>query len=282
MKQKYLLVESIKEVAYNNNEIYIVSYNIKNNSFDKQEVSELMPTLWDLLLQAYNNDIKGVNNPKRLFKNTTKVRVCYYEGNVVTCAFYSDYKGGNKLMYGGAMRGELHEIGKQGFDAIVQRDSDVENIEEYNWVEASGSVEKAFKRHSAYNLPSKYASEVLQIKDISIVDNFHYKRVIGNENEEFVKTIFGIVSKNILQQIAMDTFGHLYKNAKYTYQMLKNIQNLTEAKQLNVFINNDRPAIMQYAINMFDHFDETSSYGKIYEMKKDLMFYFDNAYEILN
>ena len=128
--RRYIIAESIREIAFNNKEIFIVTYDVKENINDKNEVINVLPRLWEVLLEAYNNDVKGVRNANKLLKSSNKVKVGYYQGNIVAVAFYSDYKNGNKLMYGGAVRGKLHDIGKQCFQAIAYRD--IENIEEYN------------------------------------------------------------------------------------------------------------------------------------------------------
>lgn len=277
--RRYIIAESIREIAFNNKEIFIVTYDVKENINDKNEVIKVLPRLWEVLLEAYNNDVKGVRNANKLLKSSNKVKVGYYQGNIVAVAFYSDYKNGNKLMYGGAVRGKLHDIGKQCFQAIAYRD--IENIEEYNWVEASGSVEKTFKMHNAYMLPNKYVEQILG-KNINLCeDGFHYQRVIGNDNEVFTKIIFGINSEDLLNKIAYETFGHLYKDAKYNYEMLRATQQLKENKQVDVVASNNRPAFIQYAINIYDCFNETSLYGEIYEMPLDLLYYLKYANEIL-
>lgn len=155
------------------------------------------------------------------------------------------------------------------------------NIEEYNWVEASGSVEKTFKIHNAYMLLNKYVEQILG-KNVNLCeDGFHYQRVIGNDNEVFTKIIFGINSEDLLNKIAYETFGHLYKDAKHNYEMLRATQQLKENKRVDVVTSNDRPAFIQYAINIYDCFNETSSYGEIYEMSSDLLYYLKYANEIL-
>lgn len=276
--RKFILIESIREIAYNNKELFIVTYDIANNLLDKAEVSKILPTLWEILLQAYNNDIKGVNSPKKLLKNSHAVRVVYYKGQIVACGFYSDYKKGNKLMYGGAVRNELHNIGKQGFDALVHRD--VENIEEYNWVEASGSVEKAFKRHNAYMLPNKYVNQILNKDYVLCDDGFHYERVF--EDVVVKKMIFGINSENLLNTISNECFGQLLTDIKTTYEKLRAVQNLKEEREISTVNEKDRPAELQYAIDIMYDIDEFSSYTYTYDFPNEIIEYLKYSISVLN
>ena len=275
--RNFLLLESVREIAFNNKEMFIVTYDITNNPLDKEEVLKILPTLWNLLLQAYNNDIKGVKTSKKLFKNSNIIRVVYYKGQIVACGFYSNYRKGNKLMYGGAIRGNLHEIGKQGFDAIIHRD--VENIEEYNWVEASGSVEKAFKRHNAYMLPNKYVNQVLDKEYTLCEDGFHYERIF--DDEVVRKMIFGIKSKELLEIISNECFGQLLKDVKTTYEKIRAIQNITEEKEIKVIDEKNRPAELQYAINIMCDIDEYIGYTNTYDFPESLIKYLIYSKNIL-
>ena len=276
--RNFILLESVREIAFNNKEMFIISYDINNNSSDREEIRKILPILWDVLIQAYNNDIKGVANQEKLFKNSHLVRVVYYKGQIVACGFYSTRLSGNKLMYGGAIRGELHEIGKQGFDAIIHRD--IENIEEYNWVEASGTVEKAFKRHNAFMLPNKYVKQVLNKEYILCEDGLHYERIF--EDGVVKKMIFGINSEQLLETISKECFGQLLKDVETTYEKLRAVQNLQEEKEIKTVDERDRPAELQYAFFLLDHIDEYVNYTYTYDLPKKIIGYLKIAKNIIN
>ncbi len=87
------------------------------------------------------------------------------------------------------------------------------NITNWNqgvWFEASGKIEKMCKELGGFNVPSKYAAVYLRDIPHSIIDDYHYSRKIGGNDE--IKTIYGFKSQ--------ETFDILTKRTQHSYQKL--------------------------------------------------------------
>jgi hypothetical protein len=71
------------------------------------------------------------------------------------------------------------------------------------WVEASGAIERYFKKYNGYPMPNLLAPKILNISHSAIrmsnQDEVHYERQISNE--WFEKMIFGIKSEEIYNMV---------------------------------------------------------------------------------
>ena len=284
---KYILIESTSEIAYNNKSIVIITYDIERNSNDANEIKAMMPTLWQILIEAYRGDIKGCDSAQKLYRNSDVVRVAYYKKQIVAAAFYRNTeterdKRNNKLMYCGAVRNGLHDIGVLAVDAIVKRDSSIENLTEHNWVEASGKLEYWFKQHKAFMLPKQYASEILNKEvDTSTDDDYHYYRIIGKENNKVLKMIFGASNDGIINQVAEECYGQLNRDVRMNYEKMISIQNLSQVTEARIIDENDNPAAKRYAYAIYDCIEEAVNYNEIYEMPEEILKCLSEAREVL-
>lgn len=282
MRTKYLY-ESVSEPAFNNKEVAIITYNNKDAS-DRAELQSLRDILWQLIYNAYNGNVVGMSDGKKLLERSTVVRVAFYNQQPVAAAFYSNRQGGNKMMYCGAVRGELHKIGKQAFEAIVQRDSDGIPLE-LNWAEVSGPVEECFaKCEKAYNLPNRYVGYVLQSPDIELCnDEYHYRRPIGSNREVFTKTIYGLPSLAILNKLTEEVMGHACNNIQYCWQQILLSQQLSEAcNHAQILTEDKEPLLRKYGLGLIDHCVELYSDYNIREMPPYILGYLRSTVQLLS
>lgn len=258
MKTKYLY-ESVSEPACDG-EVTLITYDCLEES-DYKELQSLSDKLWKILMDGYRGNAPGLTNIEDLLMKSNIVRVAFYVKEPVAAAFYSDYLGGNKLTYGGAVRGGLHELGKAAFQAIVQRDCDgIPN--EYNWVEVSGPVETCFAQcKNSFNLPNKYAKGLLKKGGIKLLeDGFHYSRPIGPQHVVFTKTIYGLPSESILGDLTRQIMGQPCDDIEYCWKQIVASQHLSETyNHVRVLDENGNPRVRTFGMALIEHFDELYS-----------------------
>ena len=255
------IMEHIEELSKIDNRISIYTYDLSNDE-DYEDVLSKLPVLWEMILNSYKHigGVKGIKKEKELITKHNLVRIAYLNNDIIAVAFYSDRLKGNKLAYCGT-RGNF---GKLGMSTIIGRDSDPEYIEEYNWVECSGGIEKLFRRAGGYNLPNKYVSDILNNTNIKLLpDGFHYERTIGERsNTTFTKTIYGFNSEEAIKMVYNDVFGDLISDIKLAYERLKDNQTLNKDNN-KTYHNREEVALI-----IIDKIDELHSYADINEFPK--------------
>ncbi len=93
----------------------------------------------------------------------------------------------NKWQYVGSDGSEQDGLSLR---AIIRRHIG-ERFNGWYWTEVDGKLETLFKKYNGHPIPSFMVPEILERKDITIVDESHYSRPIGTEKEENVKIMFG-------------------------------------------------------------------------------------------
>ena len=259
------ILEHIEEISKIDDRIIIYSYDLSNDE-DLYDIENKLNKLWNIVTTSYSKygGVKGINKPIDLIRKHSLVRIAYLDGNIIAVAFYSNRLGGNKL----AFCGSTTEFGKLGMSAIIGRDTDSENIEEYNWVECSGGIEILFRRLGGYNLPNKYASEVLNNSNLKLLgDGYHYERSIGEKTSNvFVKTIYGFNSEELIKKVYNDVFGNLINDIKLAYSRLKDNETLTEDNDFKLYRNR-----LDTALIIIEKIDELHSNSNINEFPQFLI-----------
>ena len=74
---------------------------------------------------------------------------------------------------------------------------DIQNWEEWVWIEASGKIEEIFRKYGGFNVPTKYVKIFLRSIPFDLVDEYHYSRNIGGNME--TKTIFGFKDESTFE-----------------------------------------------------------------------------------
>ncbi|MCD8206318.1 MAG: hypothetical protein LUD72_00105 [Bacteroidales bacterium] len=168
------------------------------NITDRNEIKQNIGRAYELILKSYK-EIGGfltARSEKALYRQTTLLTIYGDEDETYAVGAYSGYLGGNKLC---AIGSDETPTGKLGVRLIIQRD--IREWDGWYWCEASGAVEYLFNQNGGYNIPSLYASEILQRNDIQIIDEYHYIRSFGPEHEPIEKTIFGFRDKEIYDKV---------------------------------------------------------------------------------
>lgn len=267
--------EYAEELSKIQSNIIIRTYSMTDES-DRQFISDNIDTIFDILQNAYKSKggLVGLNKKEDIINRKTYVRLAFYNNQIVAVATYNNISGGNKMDYCGAIGGELHDIGRAGFFSIVTRDK--ENITEYNWIEASGAVEEAFRKFKAYNLPSKYAQQLFPNKKIEQTDDFHYLRTIGKFGQKFKKTIFGFRDESLLNAVYNDVFGDTLDSVEQMYQKLLDSQNsISEASEKSM------QAMLNLACDITSLFMDAYYDNEIREFPRRFLLLMDSTAKIL-
>lgn len=230
---KKMISESLSQESELDKRITIITYYLDDEN-DRKTILQYLDEIYDILVKAYESigGLIGLKNKDDILKNKNNhiIRIAFYYSKVVAVAIYNKRLGGNKLTYGGGIKGQFQEEGKIGFKAIIRRD--VTSDTEYNWIEASGTVEHLFKKYGGLQVPSKFAEEIFGKNKVRIVDDFHYERIIGGQNK-IVKAIFGAHDEGLIERVAKEAFDFLYDELVNTNAWLANKLKEYHDKEVN-------------------------------------------------
>ena len=184
------LIESkeIKSINYNGVNLSIQSYDM-NNTEDKSFIMANKDKIWNLLQQGYESlgGFKGFGSRKDMMRKSSMFHIGFQDGEIITVSVYNDYLDGNKCVGATCIKDGKHENAVKLLNLIIEYN--IQNWNEWVWVEASGKIEELFKEHGGFNVPSKYTKIYLRTIPFELIDEYHYSRAIGGNKE--IKTIFG-------------------------------------------------------------------------------------------
>ena len=173
---------------------------IRVEFIERDKIREIGDLLWNMQTVSYADigGLKAYRSKEHFLSMAKYAKVAYYGESIVACSIYRNMLGGYKLMVLGCNQGQS---GKEGIRAITQ--DDIAKLDLHYWVEASGEIERYFKKHNGCPMPNFFASKILGTDDESIrlskKDMVHYERAISEE--WFEKIIFGIQSEDIYNAV---------------------------------------------------------------------------------
>lgn len=206
--------KEIKSINYNGVNLSIQSFNM-DNADDQSFIMGNKDKIWDLLQHSYEKlgGFKGFASRKDMMKKASMFHLGIQDGEIITVSVYNNYLDGNKCVGTACVTDEKHENAVKLLKFIVEYN--IQNWNEWVWVEASGKIEEIFREYGGFNVPSKYVKIYLRNIPFDLVDEYHYTRRIGGGIE--TKTIFGFKDEN-------------------TFEFLK--KEITD--KVNTFINKDK------------------------------------------
>ena len=144
--------------------------------------------VWEILVKSYEyiGGIKGsgFESAETMIEKIPYWKIAVKEEKVVAVALYKDKNGRKIVAYGS--NGSL--VGKKLVKRIIL--DDVTRDRTYG--EVSDSVEKFIFKHFDESQLEKYlvpAEQAVKIVGGEVVDKYHYRRTLGNENH--IKVMFG-------------------------------------------------------------------------------------------
>lgn len=186
------------------NDITIIEY-LKDSEEWNKTILPNIDRIWEFLQIGYNGNFKGCDKPKKLKTNASLIKIAYNCDDWVALSVYNSYMGGNKCV--GICRTRvngLEELGRQGVEMIIRQD--INNYDKFFWCECSDKIEEYYRNNKGINIPSAYAQTFLPKAIITIIDEFHYSRPLGEDRKEATKTIFGFNTP--------ETFNKIYSEMK--------------------------------------------------------------------
>lgn len=141
--------------------------------------------------------------------------------SIIALAMYSKHLGGNKRFCSAGIRGNLES--REAVESIVKHD--IAPYDGWYWVEASGTIEKLFKKFEGNPIPNHLAHKFLQKPARDLVldeDGIHYTRALGEHGSEIKKMIFGFKSLEYAKK-AMEAIDNYEKFKKDVNQAVEEI-----------------------------------------------------------
>ena len=141
--------------------------------------------------------------------------------NMIALALYSKHLGGNKRFCSAGIRG--NQESREAVENIVKHD--IAPYDGWYWVEASGTIEKLFKKSNGNPIPNHLAHKFLQkpAKDLVLDDDgIHYTRSLGEHGPELKKMIFGFKNLDYAKK-AMEAVDNYEKFKKDVNQAVEEI-----------------------------------------------------------
>lgn len=265
------------EIVSNTNE---GKYTIRTFSTAKEEdlrfLSARSKEMYEILTNSYESigGPIGLEKDEDVINRSSIIKLGFADdGTIIAVVMYSDHLGGNKFSYGGAVMGNYHDLGKQCLEAIVVEN--IETIKEFYWIEASGALENWFRKHNAFNLPSRYVSTIFKWQKIEIIDEYYYQRSIAHK-EPCVKTIFGFNNEQTLKKVFNDFYGYLLDDIEEMYNQLRGIK---EGREENL---SNYPPQVEIACSMVYLFEENLYEGEVKELPLSIISHLKRAVDYLN
>lgn len=224
--KKYLKEEkTLLTTTYHNQNLIVKNYDIENDE-DREFIFKNKDLIWDILVNSYASlgGFKGFKTQKDMLKKCPFYRLGFCDNEIITVTVYNDYLGGNKCVGVGTVKDERHRQSVALLDLIIKYN--IENWNQWVWVEASEKIEEMCKKNGGFNLPSQYAFLYLKGKPYTKTDEYHYIRKIDNTPVE--KTIFGfkdMASFEILNDLIGDKINN-FLNKKNLNESENNIYQL--------------------------------------------------------
>ena len=158
--------------------------------------------VWNQLTLSYQNigGLKSYRDYQDFLKKQHYIRIVLdNNGNVLACATYRRIENSFKMV---AIGCNQESSGKKALEQIIQ--FDIKNMDLHCWAEVSGAIEHYFKKYNGYPMPNTLAGEILNVPNSNIilsnVDNVHYERPIGQNQEVYLKMIYGIKNQEIFEK----------------------------------------------------------------------------------
>lgn len=193
-----LLKESreISNIVYKNHTLSIKQY-FMSDSDDKEFIVNNKDVIWNILQSAYENlgGFNGFQTKRDMLKKSPFFTLGFCDDVIITVTVYNTYLGGNKCVGAACVKDENHENAVKLLEMIMEHN--ISNWNEWVWLEASGKIEEMCKKLNGFNVPSEYVVIYLGNKQYSIIDEYHYTRKIGGNDE--TKTIFGLKNQETFE-----------------------------------------------------------------------------------
>jgi hypothetical protein len=195
----------------------------------------------DGYLAAGLGNFLGCSNESAVKKNTAMLKVArdVASNNIVAMSIYSSRWGGFKCVGATATTDksnpDLYIMGREAIRHIIKEDAKLWN--EFVWIEASGAIERLWKRSGGIQIPSAYLPMFMDEKTLDSVemkddDPYWYTRIIGRGTDDEIrvdKTIYGFSNKDVINKYIEDR--------KITIEELRRKYGILEVRNVSEYVN---------------------------------------------
>jgi len=158
--------------------------------------------IWNFLNDGYifagYDKFCGCDNARSLIKNSSLIKIAYYNNVYIAISVYTSYRSGFKNVGITATTDEtLRILGIDAVHTIIK--NDICNYDNFFWTECSGAIEHLCEKYNGIKIPNEYVFGILQ-KEIKLEnDGFHYIRTIKGDEQR--KIIYGFNNYETFQKI---------------------------------------------------------------------------------
>ena len=207
MKKRYTreqIVEAIRywqkmlegmEYGFTPNEVHVIT--------DKGILNPIRDEIFRIVQDSYADigGFPGASSPRTLIKDTDLAKIVFGEdGKITALALYRTDMDGNKRFCSGTRKSD--PTYREAAEAIVK--SDIEPYDGWYWVEASGTIEKLFKKNGGNPISNHIAVRQIGVKGkdaLLMDDGVHYETYYGQDRTPEVKMMFGFKNQDVYDKV---------------------------------------------------------------------------------
>lgn len=200
------LINYIKESEITKYDKYnIITYYPKQEEEDllflKTNKNNIYKFLDDGYMYAKLGKFKGCDNVRSLVKNSSCLRIGYYNNEMIAIGVYTDYQKGHKAVgYTVTTNLEYRDLGILCLHDIIKLD--INTTDKYYWTMCSGKIEHFWYKFGGVMIPNIFLEEYIgnKRKTEKLNDGFKFK--IYDKNDDWdIKVIFGYNSEETFNKI---------------------------------------------------------------------------------
>lgn len=164
---------------------------------DKKVLKRWINDISEMVDSSYASEggYRGDSSLRSLLKNADRAKLVFGDDEkLLAVSLYRTDLGGYKRFCSAS---QVHASRKIDAVQTIIKD-DIKPYDNWYWVEASGMIEKLFKKNGGNPIPNHLAAEFLRIDPSKLnllEDGVHYERAVGPAHAVLAKMIFGFKDK---------------------------------------------------------------------------------------
>ncbi len=200
------LIDYIKESEVTKYDKYdIITYYPKEDENDllflKTNKYSIYKFLDDGYVYAKLGKFKGCDNVRSLIKNSSCLRIGYYNDEMIAIGVYTNYKQGYKAVgYTVTTNLDYRDLGILCLHDIIKLD--INTSDKYFWTMCSGAIKHLWHKLGGVMIPNIFLKEYVGDKRKTEKSNDGFEFKIYDDNDDWdIKVIFGYNSKETFDKI---------------------------------------------------------------------------------
>ena len=216
------LIDYIKESEVTKYDKYdIITYYPKEDENDllflKTNKYSIYKFLDDGYVYAKLGKFKGCDNVRSLIKNSSCLRIGYYNDEMIAIGVYTNYQQGyNAVGYTVTTNLDYRDLGILCLHDIIKLD--INTSDKYFWTVCSGAIEHMWQINGGKMIPTLFIDEYFDVDKIKIdliSDGFHFW-LYDKDDERYKKVIFGYNSKSVFDKIHKTLENKIFSSIEHS------------------------------------------------------------------